>query len=124
MNENTVKNIMIAFKKPALIVKAEEDSLKFSNGWTLTGSHGQDCCERVYIDFSNSEIEKAIDQSRIFMGIVIRFIEGTGFILNNMLINCYNDQNGHYSDGLELKLHNDKNDETISIDITRFKEDV
>lgn len=42
-------------------------------------------------------------------------------IKEKFFVPCYNEQNGYYSDKLELILH--KNNETEKIDITDFVED-
>ena len=40
------------FDEKVYIIKAEEELLTLSNGYTITSEHCADCCEYNYIDFS------------------------------------------------------------------------
>lgn len=82
--------------------------------------HEQDCCERVYADFSVLEYHLKDLIGFTFQEIFIKPVAETGFLLcfehgergdeesyddyeiKKILIPCYNEQNGYYSSNLEL----------------------
>ena len=102
----------------------------------LEAKHNQDCCERVYADFgilsyylndNNYLRSPYVD----FIKLIIKKVEKVGILLifkrdedyyQKILIPCYNEQNGYYSDNLILKItHNGKTEE---IDITECNQDL
>lgn len=119
------------------IVKIKYSEIVFNNGYKLEYHHERDCCEEVYADFSILETYNVSTKTGKNISIYdIDFcenlkdlIEGKkdcGFNLiskigEKFFVPCYNEQNGYYSDKLELILH--KNNETEKIDITDFVED-
>lgn len=85
------------------------------NNYTLELSyyHEDDCCEKVYADFSVIEYYiKDIIKFGIINEIIIKTVEDTGFIICfngkeykrplKIFIPCYDEQNGYYSSKLEL----------------------
>ena len=79
-------------------------------GILLSYEHSQDCCEHVYADFGVLEYYKDKIPSRV-KEISIATVDGMGFLLRlkddynielKILINCYNEQNGYYSNDLDL----------------------
>lgn len=114
------------------ITKISNEMIKFDNDFELTYYHEQDCCESVYADF---KILKAYNLSTVTgkkiniynidfeedIKKLIECVEGQGFnmvskIGEKFFIPCYNEQNGYYSDNLELILNQ-------IIDITNCKKD-
>lgn len=71
---------------------------------TICDDHDQDWCEHVYADWSSLEDTDFYD--RKFSEIVIEGVENAGFRINGYFIACYNEQNGYYSDDLELIIEN------------------
>lgn len=77
----------------------------------LTGTHDQDCCENVYAAWS--AIKPYLPQLvGKYNKLVIKGVSGEGFLLcfegnystslQKVFIPCYNEQNGYYSDHLDL----------------------
>ena len=99
-----------------LELKVTEEALEICNV-SFSSSHDQVCCENVYAEFSC--VEGYITQLKSLYG--VRALEIVGvedmgflFIAENesgkrvpMLINCYNSQNGYYSDNLDLVVTKD-----------------
>ena len=98
-------------------------------------SHYQDCCEKVYADFSVIEEQKEDIKGIIIIGVSVKKIKDEGFLLlfeyleddkfgnsaKKIFIPCHNIQNGYYSSDLELMIKH--NNDTISIDITDCTKD-
>lgn len=106
-------------RKANILVK---DDTMVVCGITFSYKHVQDCCEHVYADFESMLYhEKQLDGS--YIGINIYDCEGMGFIIglndeyveHKVLINCYNEQNGYYSDDLNLIVSNGMNITEFSI---------
>ena len=120
------------------IKEIKEGKIIFDNGYILESYHDQDCCEYVYADFDiletyNVSIKtgknikiKEID-FREKLSELIEGIEGMGFniiskIGEKFFVPCYNEQNGYYSNELELILYKQGNKETLNI--TDFVKDI
>ncbi len=120
------------------IKEIKEGKIIFDNGYILEYYHDQDCCEYVYADFDiletyNVSIKtgknikiKEID-FREKLSELIEGIEGMGFniiskIGEKFFVPCYNEQNGYYSNELELILYKQGNKETLNI--TDFVKDI
>jgi len=98
-------------------ITIEEDSATIG-GVKFSCYHAQERCEVVYADFSLLEgFKQQISDLGGITQIVVSDVEGMGFNIAlyngktllldqpekvDVLINCYNDQNGYYSDDLEL----------------------
>lgn len=113
----------------------EEMELIFKDKKIKLGSyHDQDCCERVYIDFEEIEKYKEIlKRSMNFDKLIIKGVAEMGLLLcfqygeseyyaEKIFIPCYNEQNGYYSDSLELQIQIDEK-EVEKIDVTACKKD-
>lgn len=119
------------------IKKINEENIIFDNGYKLEYYHKQDCCEWVYADFAvlksynvSTKTGKRIKIEDIdfceSLEELISGIENMGFnmiskIGEKFFVPCYNEQNGYYSDKLELILYEEKIREKI--DISEFVED-
>lgn len=120
------------------IKEIKEGKIIFDNGYRLEYYHDQDCCEYVYADFDiletyNVSIKtgknikiKEIDFSEK-LSELIEGIEGMGFniiskIGEKFFVPCYNEQNGYYSNELELILYKQEDKETLNI--TDFVKDI
>jgi len=94
-------------------------------GLKIYQEHDQDCCETVYADFSILEnYKKQLENYKEISKIEIKSVKDMGFIIFlykkpyyngeeaqeriGILINCYNEQNGYYSDNLNIKIFNKK----------------
>ena len=103
----------IKFNEPR---KAEviinEENLIISNV-KFDDKHDQDCCEKVYADFKQAKYyKKQIEEMKEITKLEVKSVKVTGFIIFiyngterlGVLINCYNEQNGYYSDELKLNI--------------------
>ena len=120
------------------IKEIKEEEIIFDNGYKLKYFHDQDCCELVYADFEilkkynvSTKTGKKIDIYEIDfceeLNQLVKGIKNCGFNLlskigEKFFVPCYNDQNGNYSDELELILNKNRNVEKM--DITRYKKDI
>lgn len=75
--------------------------IKLSNGTTITHEHYQDCCENVYADW---ESLKDVDLSPLLNTklIKVEVVKDFGFRLNGIPVPAYNEQNGYYSNNLQI----------------------
>lgn len=110
----------------------------FDNGYILDSFHDRSCCEDVYADFEvlktynvSTKTGKNINIKDIEfeenLEKIMERVEDAGFNLiskigEKFFIPCYNDNNGYYSDKIELRLI--KGEITESIDITGCTKDV
>lgn len=96
----------------------------------ISDHHDQDCCEAVYADLEDINLYKnsLIDNYYGYKELIIKGVEDVGFLLcfmkNNeegekILIPCHNEQNGYYSDGLDLIVEH--NGERETFDIGKYK---
>jgi len=78
-----------------------QGGILFDDGTGLIDYHEQDCCEHVYADFSNLDSDilnhefKNINLQEASKG--FRFGDSRKYF-----VPCYNEQNGYYSDYLEI----------------------
>lgn len=109
------------------IKKITSGAIIFNNGWQLRHYHRQDCCERVWADFKYALQYNLLgyDKNKTIFDIEwdtfsldknIELVQDYGFLIKysagGIFIPCYNENNGYYSDELELRLYYPKyNDE-------------
>jgi len=75
----------------------------FDDGTKITDYHEQDCCEYVYADFEQlktTAIMNEVFKREDLLNMV--GVKDNGIKLKSYMIPCYNEQNGYYSDQLEL----------------------
>lgn len=96
--------IQIDFDTPVKIEKIGEEEITLSDGTTIQSHHDGDCCEHHWADFSTLEINP--DHSLPFTTLTLKKVDGMGFLMNKMLINCYGNNNGWYSSNLDLIIDN------------------
>ena len=78
-----------------------QGGILFSNGTGLIDYHYQDCCEHVYADFSN--LDSGILDHNFNTIHLEKTNEGFRFgDARKYFVPCYNEQNGYYSDCLEI----------------------
>jgi hypothetical protein len=97
----------------------------------LEDYHEGDCCEHVYADWTQMKYYlEDLKTDVVIKEFIICGVKDIGLLLCfyfdweksiKIFIPCYNEQNGYYSDELELKI-NDSNKQQI-INITEYKED-
>ena len=95
--------------------------LLFDNGTTVVDEHRQDCCESVYADWDQLKDTDVLSHD-FQEDLIIEGVEDSGFRLEGYFIPCYNEQNGYYSDELEILIKKPGN-KTKTIDISDFVED-
>lgn len=91
-----------ALGEKAVVTKSEDNLIQMSNGWSVSFFHDQDCCERVFAECDSVKVGTELDR------IEIKRVDCMGVLLNGQLINCYNEQNGYYSDLLEMEISDGK----------------
>jgi len=106
---------MIKAIKPSLT----DTSMKFTDGSELSYSHDQDCCEENYLDWSSLDDTGFYEKE--FERIGIETWE-YGIKINGYSINAYSDQNGYYSNDVDVT-YVDKNGEEISFSIFGLERD-
>ena len=94
--------------KKASVIKVNDESVEFDNGFTLSSNHEQDCCENHWLSFkdltiddfdklkfdlSNDNFFKRID----WYGIELIPIKG-----HSVRVPGYGSNNGYYSSHLDL----------------------
>lgn len=122
----------------SLIVSEESDGLtikiKDQEPITINYHHDQNCCERVYADFSNVKHHSNRIVGKNIKLLEIKGVPQIGFLLcfynhdsypyisEKILVPCYNEQNGYYSSDLELEIK--QGEKITKIDITRLIENI
>ena len=89
----------VLFDGISCVTYAGDDLIEFDNGYSISFFHDQDCCEYVWADCGSS-----FSPGLPATGLIIKKVEGMGVLINGTLVNCYNDQNGYYSDILEMSV--------------------
>jgi hypothetical protein len=95
--------------KRAIITKAENNRLEFSDGTVITADHCPDCCEYNYAKFDDLDdiaLNTVFDMNRM----EIEVVEGSGIRIGNkpskmFFVPCYSDQNGYYSSDLNIYIN-------------------
>lgn len=88
----------------AIKPKDKQDfDLMFTNGYCITTSHCQDCCEYNYADWSSLDDTGFYDEEFLEENFVMEKWDG-GFRINRYTVNCYSAQNGYYSADLDVDL--------------------
>jgi hypothetical protein len=82
---------------------SQDYDLVFTNGWTISTSHCQDCCEHNYADWSSLDDTGFYDEEFLEDNFWVDKWEG-GFRINRYAVNCYSDQSGYYSTDLDISL--------------------
>ena len=102
------------------LIKIDE-ALHFDNGTVVTDWHGQDCCEHVYADWDQLKDTDVMDHE-FPEDLKIEGLEESGIKIDGYFVPCYNEQNGYYSNDLEIEIKYPNKKKEI-IDITSFVED-
>lgn len=88
------------------------EKIIFDNGNTISFDHERDCCEENYADFSiltkdNVNYNYNFDENLIFEA-----VEELGFKFGSngrwIFIPCYSEQNGYYTDKIDIYYKNEK----------------
>lgn len=92
------------------IEKITEDGILFDNGKLIYSDHFQSCCENNYADFKQlDDLGRDYDFEED-----LRFekVDGYGFRFGDkhrmFFIPCYSEQNGYYSDEVEIYYNGSK----------------
>ena len=81
-----------------------QEFIEFDNGKMITYYHDQDCCEWNYADFKQLDsIGRGYDFKE---PLLFEAIQDSGFRFGNenamFFIPCYSEQNGYYSDDIDI----------------------
>ena len=92
------------------IAKITDEAIIFDNGNEITFEHCQDCCEWNYADFKQvDDIARATDFDP---NLKFEVVENSGFRFGNegkmFFVPCYSEQNGYYSNDVEIYYNNRK----------------
>lgn len=92
------------------ILSVTDDAIQFYNGDRITFFHGQDCCEENYADFK--QLDNVARSTEFELPIVFESVNNYGFRFGNkpdkmFFVPCYSDQNGYYSDEIEIEYNGD-----------------
>lgn len=87
------------------ILKITEDFIEFDNGKRIEFYHCCDCCEINYADFKQLEpLARDVDFSEplVFESCTYGFRFGNPPV-NMFFVPCYSEQNGYYSNELDIR---------------------
>lgn len=93
------------------IKEITEYLILFEDGTTITYDHEQSCCEHNWADF-----EQLDDIARNCMfdtdALIFEAVDGAGFRFGNtnnlFFVPCYSDQNGYYTDYINIYLNGEE----------------
>jgi hypothetical protein len=110
------------------ISKIDDEGITFANGWMLISTHEQCCCESHWVAFEQAE---DFDRDLCLFDLDAIFFEQVpGYGIRLLPINAqpisipgYSDNNGFYSDKLELELLDENGRERALWDITDCQEE-
>ena len=96
----------------AKIIELRDNWLKFDDGTIIECDHDQDCCEYNYADFSQlDDIARNYDYKTAKL--TFETVDGSGFRFGDhpyrmFFVPCYSEQNGYYTDELDIYLNSVK----------------
>jgi len=83
-----------------------DEAIIFDNGNTITYDHEQDCCEWNYADFSILNPNIVNYDYDFNENLEFKAVSGQGFVFGEeghwIFIPCYSEQNGYYSDDVDI----------------------
>jgi hypothetical protein len=83
-----------------------DEAIIFDNGNKITYDHEQDCCEWNYADFSILNPNVINYDYDFNENLEFKTVDGQGFIFgeegHRIFIPCYSEQNGYYSDDVDI----------------------
>lgn len=131
-NKELYRTEIAGSRVQSVVLEDDVVTFTFENGRVikLNGEHSSDCCERVYADFSNFPYHAELIVGKEFDIFLVKGVIDIGFLVcfeneyeigEKVLVPCYNEQNGYYSN--ELKLLIADGDKRTEIDLVGFKED-
>ena len=101
-----MKELLTIDLKPSLVSSVAEGLITMENGDEIRfeDHHSQDCCEQVYAAFDEAPFQNFVGKKADSLSIV--GVPDTGFLVvlgkEKVLVNCYNEQNGYYSNQLSI----------------------
>lgn len=92
------------------IVEVNNKHILFDNGMDIRYGHTADCCEENYADFE--QIEELAYTTEFKDNLVFESVDGSGFRFGDdsgcmLFIPCYSDQNGYYSEDVDIYFNNE-----------------
>lgn len=95
----------------AKIKEITEERILFTNGAEITFDHDQDCCEWNYADFN--QLDDIARKETFSFPLSFEAVDGAGFRFGNQpykmyFIPCYSEQNGYYTDKIDIYLNGRK----------------
>ena len=83
-----------------------DEAIIFDNGNAITYDHAQECCEYNYADFSILNPNVVNYDYDFNENLEFKAVDGQGFIFGEeghwIFIPCYSEQNGYYSDDVDI----------------------
>ena len=86
------------------ITNVTDEAIIFDNGKSITFHHDQDCCEDNYADFK--QLDSIAREYEYVEPLIFEEVQGSGFRFGDhcsmFFVPCYSDQNGYYSDDIDI----------------------
>ena len=93
------------------ITNVNDNFIEFSDGSRITYDHDQDCCEDNYADFK--QLEDYAHKHKFYLPLRFEAVENAGFRFGDcrmmFFIPCYSDQNGYYTDQIDIYYSHNNN---------------
>lgn len=101
----------------------DEGVIELADGTKIVFSHDQDCYENVWADVTalqDTGFENDIDITK--QNLKIELVKGYGIRLNGYGIPFYNEQNGYYSDTIDIYIDGERDSHISCYDLDIFKD--
>lgn len=90
--------------KKIRITEITDMAITFSDGSRITFDHEQDCCEWNYADFE--QLDDLARSYEFHLPLLFESVPGSGFRFGDshrqFFVPCYSDQNGYYTDWIDI----------------------
>lgn len=90
------------FSRPVIAIRPKErdaEQMFFSDGTCIEVVHHHDCCEHNYADWTS--LDDTGFWNTYFRSLTLENWEG-GFRINGYAVNCYSEQNGYYTNEIQV----------------------
>ena len=93
------------------IIGYDDEAISFSDGSSITFDHEQDCCEYNYADFNVLDVFYHGETFKDYHILpnedgFILVLEKTPYEWMKIFIPCYSEQNGYYTNQLDIYINN------------------
>lgn len=92
------------------IIEVNYEHILFDNGSVITFDHEQECCEWNYADFV--QLDSIAREYEYQEPLIFEAVDDKGFLFGDsrrlFFVPCYSDQNGYYTDEIDIYLNGDR----------------